>query len=210
MLIAFGGRRRSGKDTSAEYLIKNYSFKKKSFALPLREAVSYAFKTPIEYLLNEDVKDLRFKEAAEINEAEINALAHWFINRGFQVDMQAMSKIMRKKQIWSIREMLQFIGTDVGRTLVDTDIWVKLFVQSISPLDNVVVTDCRFENERAIVKSLGGVLVRVNRPNLEQDSHVSDNSLGDDSEYHYVINNDKSIHELHNQVKEIYETSTRI
>lgn len=43
MLIGFSGKKGSGKTCAANYLVKNYSFKLKSFATPLREQAKNMF-----------------------------------------------------------------------------------------------------------------------------------------------------------------------
>jgi len=66
------------------------------------------------------------------------------------------------------RNLLQVIGTDCGRDLVDGDIWVKRFVEDTKivqlareklglPSVGLVCDDCRFENEHRILKENGWV-----------------------------------------------------
>ena len=65
------------------------------------------------------------------------------------------------------------------------------------------ITDMRFLNEMEVVKKRGGITIRVNR-NLEEskDQHESETEL-DNAEFDYVINNDGTIEELIEKVREI-------
>lgn len=61
---------------------------------------------------------------------------------------------------WTPRRALQFVGTDLFRNQVDSDVWVHVGLARIEQLardhDVVVVTDARFENELRAVKSVVG------------------------------------------------------
>ncbi len=71
------------------------------------------------------------------------------------------------------RNLLQIIGTDAGRDLIDRDIWVKRFVEDTKivqiareklglPSVGLVCDDCRFENEHQILKQNGWVGIYLN------------------------------------------------
>lgn len=66
----------------------------------------------------------------------------------------------------SPRELAQTLGTEWGRSL-DKDLWLNLFLREWDRLRHtphgVVVSDIRFNNEAASIRSLGGVVVVVNR-----------------------------------------------
>lgn len=70
------------------------------------------------------------------------------------------------------RNLLQIIGTDAGREVVDTDIWVKRFVEDTKivqltreklrlPSVGLVCDDCRFENEHLVLKENGWVGIHL-------------------------------------------------
>lgn len=63
------------------------------------------------------------------------------------------------------RVLMQTLGTEWGRNLIDEDIWVNIARRKILMLDSydVVVTDVRFDNEAALIRELGGILVNVVR-----------------------------------------------
>ena len=63
----------------------------------------------------------------------------------------------------------------------------------IKGLESVVITDCRFENEAAMVRSLGGIVVEIRRPFAISNGHISDAGVEAD----YIIMNDGTISNLY-------------
>lgn len=99
-----------------------------------------------------------------------------------------------------IRRLLQIMGTEVGREMVDPDLWVKLSIQDLAIGQNVVFTDVRFINEAIAIKKMGGSVWRINRPGIEAlNSHPSETSM-DRWVYDLVINNYGSMEELKSQL----------
>lgn len=107
----------------------------------------------------------------------------------------------------TIRNMLQTLGTEWGRDLINKDIWNILARERIlkHPDKVVIMTDVRFDNEANLIHELGGKLIYVSRPTDECRSvgtHSSENSL---SEYliDYIIDNSGSIGELYKKWEEL-------
>ena len=61
------------------------------------------------------------------------------------------------------RLALQLIGTDVMRTHFHDQIWVAALERRLMMLPKVVITDCRFPNEIAMIKAAGGSVICVER-----------------------------------------------
>lgn len=68
-----------------------------------------------------------------------------------------------------------------------------------------IITDVRFPNEAKAIKDRKGILLRVTRDGLEQDSHPSETSLDDYTEFDYIIPNNGTFLELIEKVKIILE-----
>lgn len=64
----------------------------------------------------------------------------------------------------SPRQMLQSIGTEWGREMVDEDIWVNAALAAAGRHEAVVIPDVRFDNEAEAIRQAGGVVLRVVRP----------------------------------------------
>lgn len=63
------------------------------------------------------------------------------------------------------RHAMQTLGTEWGRALITDDLWIRAWRAALPTPDiNVVIDDCRFPNEAAAIRELGGVLIRINRP----------------------------------------------
>lgn len=95
------------------------------------------------------------------------------------------------------RHMMQTLGTEWGRNLIDGDIWVKAFAR-LNAGKCVIVPDVRFENEAELVREHGVLIHLVGRGGIE-GNHVSENAIefkpGD-----IVIDNSRDLAWLHAQV----------
>ncbi len=99
------------------------------------------------------------------------------------------------------RRLLQVMGHDIGRMMVNERIWVDKAEQMIEAAEgNVVINDLRYPNEALLVRRLGGMVVRIVRPELEQLDHPSEQQQ---FEAQSQIINDKGIKELHAAIREI-------
>lgn len=91
-----------------------------------------------------------------------------------------------KDECTEVRELLQRLGTEMGRGLFGENVWVDLTWKRVREIQaegkNVVITGIRFPNELAAVKAAGGTSVYIVRPSLvgKEDgnsNHASENSL---------------------------------
>lgn len=103
----------------------------------------------------------------------------------------------------SVRHMLQTLGTEWGRQCIHPSLWLKCWEKQVSRYDYVVVDDVRFENEAELVKKLGGVLWKVERPTAYESTHESEGSLKMYKGFDAVLQNDKSLEELELRVEEL-------
>jgi hypothetical protein len=103
---------------------------------------------------------------------------------------------------FSIREFLQKVGTEVCRN-IDPDFWVKRLAMEYDayPQSNIVITDTRFPNEAAWIRSRGGIIVEIVRPGTVKSSHASDQGIPADK----VIHNTGTIEDLHDSVDAMAE-----
>lgn len=81
------------------------------------------------------------------------------------------------------RYMLQTLGTEWGREMIDPDLWVKVAMRgAIDALERgyaVAFADVRFENEARAIRELGGIVIKIDRPGgtAGTDAHVSEKGL---------------------------------
>ena len=101
----------------------------------------------------------------------------------------------------SYREMMQTLGTEWGRNIVNSDIWTLLARGRILANNPVVtiMTDVRFDNEADLVHQMGGVIVYIDRPIAmcrQVEKHVSENSLSKKNIDYTIYNNTNNLRDL--------------
>jgi len=63
---------------------------------------------------------------------------------------------------WTVRKLLQYIGTEMFRTNILADIWIRNFLQRAEPFSKYIITDVRFPNELDGAKEkFGGKILSV-------------------------------------------------
>lgn len=136
---------------------------------------------------------------------------HGYARRKFAEPLKQAAAVLLNREFWemdgdggfdrdavlpewgfSTRDFLQRFGTEVMRDNFGADFWLKHMSKRIAGLDRVVITDCRFENEAALVRSLGGIVVGIYRPGLAASDHVSDAGVVVDC----VVTNDGTLPEF--------------
>lgn len=79
----------------------------------------------------------------------------------------------------SPRRMMQTLGTEWGRQLINPDLWLIMAHQRL--LGNgpgMVVSDVRFENEAAWIRKHGGRIIHVIRPDTKAvEAHASEDGI---------------------------------
>jgi len=102
----------------------------------------------------------------------------------------------------SPRQLMQTLGTEWGRNLVHPDIWLILAEELILTCrtagECVVVTDVRFENEAALIRSLGGSVWHVDRSGAgTAHQHVSEAGVAYVPGYDVRLSNNGTVPMLH-------------
>jgi len=112
-----------------------------------------------------------------------------------------------KKEYWTPREILQFMGTDCYRK-IDNNFWVKALVKRIKKekLSNIIITDARFPNEVDIMKDLGAYHIRVIRDvttEIHGEHHASETSVNECTNIDFIVYNNKDIPNLFIEAQKI-------
>lgn len=99
----------------------------------------------------------------------------------------------------SPRHALQTLGTEWGRDMIHPDLWTMLWLRQAQPLldagRRVVVDDLRFPNEAALVRVLGGCILRLDTPTASRAAHASERHAIDP--HAVVFNEGQSLDVLH-------------
>lgn len=181
MIIAFAGRKQSGKTTSCEFI---------QSLLPSQETKIYNFADPLKQLCI-NILGLTEEQCYGTDENK-NEIVDCFWP-GIDAQMTA-------------REVLQYVGTDVFRRM-QNHVWSSATIRLIEKEKPklALIADCRFPNEVDAVKKAGGMVIKLNR-NLYESTHASETALDegnyDQSNFDLVIANlEGSIGEKNNIIK---------
>lgn len=84
------------------------------------------------------------------------------------------------------RVLLQTLGTEWGREMIDQDIWVKAMRHILTDAmfeeyRPIVIDDLRFENEAKMIRELNGEIWHVERKSFTpaNDNHISEAGVTD-------------------------------
>jgi hypothetical protein len=110
------------------------------------------------------------------------------------------------KSIKEVRELLQRLGTEVGRD-IDPFLWTNLVARSAAMHERVVTTGIRYIEEMSPID----VLIEVRRPGVGPvNSHSSDAGMAQVlAKADYVIHNDGTLDELYVKVRKLIPTILR-
>lgn len=182
MIIGIIGKKRSGKDTFADYVIENSKnkFEKYSFAKPVKEICRTAF------LLNDDQL---YGECKEDMDDKWGVTARTLM----QVVGTDLFRVYLPKLIPEFKEL--------GENL-----WVRHFelFKNANPDKNLLIPDVRFQNEIDTIKKMGGIIIQVTTTRIKYtDTHSSENSVL--TGVNELITNNESLENYFTSVKSVME-----
>lgn len=165
IIIAFSGKKRSGKNTAANFMKqffpKKLGYEELAFADPVKRTAAIALGLPLDYFF------------CDKNKVEVFTFC----------DGKKMTG----------RTILQTLGTEALRDNFNDSVWLTNAINRInqSPANVILITDLRFLNELDFLRNIGAKTIRINRGDLpNKDDHYSENAL-DGEIFDYYINNDK-------------------
>lgn len=180
-LIAFVGFKGSGKNTAALPLI-DHGYQSFSFAESVKDALAAIFCWPRNLLEGITPESRLFRE---------------------MVDPWWATKLDNPQ--FSPRWAMMHFATDLMRQQFHPQIWVLNLERRLSLLDNqarVVLTDCRFANEIAMIRQYGGEVHQIRRETTISANHPSETDwIG--CTVDSVIENNQSIADLHSKIIEL-------
>ena len=108
----------------------------------------------------------------------------------------------------SPRRLMQTLGTEWGREMVHPDIWVSLARQRL--LDRgpgMIIPDVRFDNEAKWVRKVGGLIIHLERPGVEEvEQHSSEDGVSVEMS-DLTIKNDGTLDQLLVTVRGLFRGS---
>jgi len=187
----------SGKTTAAIYLTTQYGYEIVPFADTLKNMIGVL------------LEDLGIEDGYEY----IYYNKHTHLSSCDQIDSEIRSRL----DDITCRELCQTLGTEWGRNLIHRDLWILVWKAKVKKLLNsyrfVCVDDCRFPNEFEMIKSLGGQVWKIHRPNHSVassiTSHASEHAL-DSHEFDCVVCNDSDVSNLYKNLDVLLQSSSKI
>lgn len=204
IIIALTGPAGAGKDTVADILVTHAGFTKLAFADALRKEVAAAFNLG-------DLYGLLSQPGAKEHPTPALSLMHCHDDTFVDVVAARMSDrgeysqsqlVMRDR---SPRQIMQWWGTEYRRAQ-SPDYWTHQLGERVADLmvqshRRFVITDCRFINEAATIRRMGGEVWRVLRPDLRPiDGQHASETEGERITAEADVVNDNTVVELAHQV----------
>ncbi|PLX78507.1 MAG: hypothetical protein C0614_08515 [Desulfuromonas sp.] len=209
MIVGIAGKAATGKTTAARHMVSR-----------LQGAVQII---PMAGVLRDEVEEFLVRVGAQdhvpllygsqqdkvtifyIDQIKaLNACPQWLdyirVNGDIQ-DKSAMTAV-------TTRRILQWWGTEYRRA-EDPDYWTKAWGRKVESLDldclHVLIDDVRFINELDVIRSHGGLLIKIERPGFNgANEHSSENSLDHIDDWDAVIVNDTTIEQFLHQVEKTF------
>lgn len=184
-IIAFAGRKQSGKTTCSEFVVKYCN----GAIEPFNGAKIYNFADPLKKDICMNILGLTYEQCY-----------------GEDIDKNTVTDIQWDGNKLTAREVMQFVGTDLFRKMKN-DVWAGATIKKIQRESPVlaVIADCRFPNEVEAVHNAGGIVIKLTR-NPYNSSHASETALDPEnySPYNFdlvIDNNDISIPEQNEVIR---------
>lgn len=189
-IIAFSGRKQSGKSTGAEYLLSvltklGISTKIYSFADPLKQNICI------------DILGLTHNQCYGHDDDKNSLTDILWENIPGYIGLLAGRM--------TAREVMEIIGTGVFRK-IKNDVWVQATLRSIEKdnLSIAIIADCRFPNEVNYIRNINGNIIRLTK-DLFKSNAEAERALDPDN---YDWSNFTAI--IDNQNLTIYDKNQQI
>ena len=172
MIVAFAGRKQSGKSTSAEFMCK-------LFETSLQGSCHiYHFADLLKKNVCMDVLGLTYHQCYGSDESKNELVDCCWPDTNEKM---------------TAREVMQYVGTDIFRKM-QHNVWASATINKIKNdnLDLALIGDCRFPNEVEAVKQANGLVIKLHRNNYHS-THASETALDatnyDQSCFDLVVDN---------------------
>lgn len=193
MIIGLVGNEHVGKDTIANYLYKEYNFRKYNLADPIKEISKKLFGWS-DNKLNGKLKDKIDKETGIIP----RDFFKWFGTEIFQ---------------YSIHN--KFPNLKINNRCMWANC-MKQFIEIYGNNSNIVITDIRFIHEADILIKSGGLLIHINRNSISSDNYEINTLIKNINPYNNKpwifdkIDNNGTYDDLYKKIQKIINNMTHL
>jgi hypothetical protein len=176
--IAFGHRKRVGKDTCAKFLLQQFRLSNSGLVVK----ASFA----------DHLKRICFDlwEGAGIHPGP-----YYEIEQNISERNTVLRHGKTVRQTW----------IEAGNKLreVDPDVWVNIVFDKSAAARYVIIPDLRYPNEVERVRAFGGLCVKVVNPRIDDTHDVADDALSDYDGWDEVLVNDGSLNDLYAKIADL-------
>jgi len=208
VVIGFGFKARSGKDTAVAEIIKQRGLQgfeaTQTRAFPSTSEFYDIRKYSFADALRKEVDDAMRRAGGAMSLLVANRPTHFmqanenFIELPDWVVLDENPEFNEQYPLGKQRPLLQWWGTEYRRS-IDSEYWVRQLAQHIELEKPQIacITDMRFPNEMAFVKQYGET-VRVDRDGLPPSTHTSETELDSVSpeEWSIILENNNTLEEF--------------
>ena len=210
------------KASYVDYLIKkisidnNYKDRIVHFADGLKDVLSIMYNIPRDRFDDRDSKDNMYYNIVSnkfVDEDIVNSIRNnchvICLNELLCFNLNYILANAKEKKIYiKLRTLMQYFGTNICRTMLSDDIWIKQTMSKIVDVSQskrvCIVPDVRYLNEKNAIRMINGsfygVLIKVNRKSCDKDEHSSE-SINFTTDYE--IDNNGTLVQLFYKVLEI-------
>jgi len=172
-IVAFAGRKQSGKTTSAEFLERYFN----GAIEPFNGAKIYNFADPLKQDICMGILGLTYDQCygEDIHKNTLTSI-RWRDMPEYNISW-TYRKDYDISGFMTARQVMQKIGTNIFRQ-IKHDVWSSAIINKIkreSP-QLAIIADCRFPNEVQAVKEADGIVIKLTRNPYNSD-HESETAL---------------------------------
>lgn len=193
-IILLSGWKRSGKDTAADILVKDFNYKRLGFADPLKDLVANLFGIKRRDCDSAETKEQPIMYMPVDPRDGFSKTVTAFMTKEFKPEPYPRGLGMDTKY-WTPRALCILVGSCMRS--VNPNFWVEKALSQCEPGGLYVIADCRYKNEVETVKRADAqvITVRINRFDTSPSDDPSERDL-DDYPFDIVINNKGSLEEF--------------
>lgn len=190
MIIALTGYKQSGKSVASKYLQEKYNFTPHNFKDGLIKELKQNFPDLLQCIIetqeNEDSSNVDLGNKPEIKP--------WTLERLFE----------EKPPL--IRAFMKNYGTEF-RKQEKPNYWTTQWLNNMPEVENIVVDDCRFVEDGAVVERCDGIIIRIKKiGQVNTDTHQTESEI-DSIPADYTIEAIQGDHaKIHNDLDKIIQT----
>lgn len=201
-ILGLHGAAKAGKDTVADYILDKHSWGEKiSFAGNLKEMCKAIFALTDSDVNTQDGKEKPFAQPKVFTQRNLGSVLYWMSQTHSSHPPAKGSKEKIKTligtKLLTPRHVLQFVGTEVCRTIIPSyhgDVLIKKIKDN--PDTNFIITDVRFPDEGdIIIDECQGIVVEILRDPTSKEnidrSHQSETAMKGWGRFTDVVNNQK-------------------